>query len=56
MDARKEEKAWYMLLEAMDILKEIKPEERSAKARYFAVVITELEKVTAYFKVFIMGT
>jgi len=49
------EKAWRLLLEAMEILKEIKPEERSAKARYFAVVITELEKVIAYFKVFIIG-
>lgn len=38
---------------AMETLRSEKPEERSEKARRYAVAITELEKVIAYFKVYI---
>jgi hypothetical protein len=38
---------------AMETLRLEKPDERSEKARRYAVAITELEKVIAYFKVYI---
>lgn len=38
---------------ALETLRLAKPEERSEKARRYAVAITELEKVIAYFKVYI---
>lgn len=42
------------LLHALETLRESKPEERSEKARRYAVTITELEKVYAYYVIFIM--
>lgn len=41
------------LVAALETLRNGKPEERSEKARRYAVAITELEKVIAYFKVYI---
>jgi hypothetical protein len=41
---------------ALETLRNAKPEERSEKARRYAVAITELEKVIAYFKVYIEYT
>ena len=38
---------------ALETLRNAKPEERSEKARRYAVSITELEKVIAYFKIYI---
>ena len=35
-------------------MRALKPEERSEKARRYAVAITEFEKVLAYFKVFVV--
>lgn len=35
-------------------LKELKPDKRSERSRSYAIVITEMEKVYAYFKVFVM--
>lgn len=49
----KEQKALDLLNQAMGALRKAKPEERSEKARRFAVVITELEKVIAYYQTFI---
>ena len=45
-----------MLQAALDELRENKPDERSETARRFAVTITELEKVLAYFSVFVVNT
>ena len=45
---------WYHLIEALEMMKTAKPEERSELARRYAVSITEMEKITAYFKVFIL--
>lgn len=42
------------LLHALETLRESKPEERSEKARRYAVAITELEKVYAYYVTFVM--
>jgi hypothetical protein len=39
----------------MDMLKRNKPDERSEAARHWAVCITEMEKVVAYFDKFIAG-
>jgi hypothetical protein len=43
------------LQEALDALRENKPEERSEEARRYAVTITEMEKVLAYFAVFVVN-
>ena len=44
----------YTLLEqTISALKAAKLAERSEAARHYAIVITELEKVIAYFKVYI---
>lgn len=42
------------LLDALALARSYKPEERSQKARQYAVAITELEKVTAYFYAFVI--
>jgi hypothetical protein len=47
-------KGLELLQEALDELRRAKPEERGEVARRFAVAITELEKVIAYFKVFVV--
>jgi len=41
------------LIDAIDAVKAIKPEERSSKARYCAIVITELEKALALYMIYI---
>ena len=42
------------VLFATRMLKRYKPEDRSEKARAFAVTITELEKAYAFFKTFVV--
>ena len=42
------------LEEVLQLLRNSKPEERNEIARRYAVTITELEKVIAYFKVYIV--
>lgn len=41
----------WLLLEEM---KQAKPDDRSEKARRYAVTITEFEKVAAYFKTYVI--
>jgi hypothetical protein len=48
-----ESKALQLLKEALEAMREAKPEERSELARRYAVSITELEKVIAYYVVFV---
>jgi hypothetical protein len=42
------------LVNALVLLRQAKPTDRSDKARYFAVTITDVEKVLAYFKTFVV--
>jgi hypothetical protein len=42
------------LVEALRLLKANKPADRSEKARAYAIVITEMEKTVAYFKLWII--
>jgi hypothetical protein len=46
-------KTLQLLKEALAEMREAKPEERSELARRYAVAITELEKVVAYFVVYV---
>lgn len=48
------EQAVQKLEEALDALRQAKPEDRSEEARRYAVTITELEKVLAYFNTFVV--
>lgn len=43
-----------LLEQAIADLRAAKPEERNERARRYAVTITDLEKVIAYFKVYIV--
>ena len=45
--------AYEKLLYALQALRAEKPEDRSEKARRYAIAITELEKVIAYYYMFI---
>lgn len=47
-------KAWDAMIETMRQLKEMKSEQRTAYDRYVAVTITELEKVMAYYNIYVM--
>jgi len=40
---------------ALKVLKANKPDERSEKARKYAVTITEMEKVCAYFNTYVIN-
>ena len=42
------------LMESLALLRVHKPEQRSETARAWAVSITEMEKVVAYFKVYVV--
>jgi hypothetical protein len=46
-------KALELLKAALEAMREAKPEERSELARRYAVSITELEKVIAYFVLYV---
>lgn len=48
-------KALYDLQKALESLQEAKPEERGELTRRYAVTITDLEKVIAYYETFILG-
>lgn len=41
------------LIGALDALKKAKPEERSELSRHYAVTITEMEKVVAYYMLYV---
>lgn len=43
------------LEEVLNLIKDARPEERSELSRSYAVVITELEKVVAYFEKYVVG-
>lgn len=47
-------KAWDAMVETMRQLKAQKSEQRTAHDRYVAVTITELEKVMAFYNIFVM--
>lgn len=44
-----------MFVELMKEIKESKPNDRSEKDRYVAILLTELEKIYAFFKIFVLG-
>lgn len=44
-----------LMVELLDELAKAKPNERSELARRYAVTITELEKVAAYYSVFVLN-
>ena len=46
-------KVLKLLKEALEAMKEAKPEERSELARRYAISSTELEKLIAYFLVYV---
>ena len=50
-------KAWELLRDALAALKLAQPNDRSEKDRYYAICITDLEKVLSlfYFSVFVEG-
>lgn len=50
-----EEETYILLQETLVAMRKAKPEERSEKARRYAVAITEMEKVIAYFQTWIVG-
>ena len=49
-----DEFAWFKLKDALAALKEGKPNDRGEKDRAYAVTITEMEKIVAYFYLFVM--
>ena len=53
-DLDPDQQAALFLREALEALHGRKPNDRSAKDRRYAVTITELEKVVAYFDYFVM--
>jgi len=50
----KAENCLRLLQEALEALQAAKPEERSEASRHYAVAITELEKVIAYFTTYVV--
>ena len=49
-----DEFAWFKLKDALAALKEAKPNDRGEKDRAYAVTITEMEKLLAYFFFYVM--
>lgn len=47
-------KAWDAMVETMRQLKRLKSEQRTAHDRYVAVAITELEKMMAFYNIYVM--
>jgi len=54
IQANKDKSALWALQNALEMLRENRPGDRSAADRGYAVTITETEKVLAYFKVFVL--
>jgi len=50
-----DEFAWFKLKDALDALKEGKPNDRGEKDRAYAVAITEMEKLLAFFYFFVIA-
>lgn len=49
-----DQKVLGLLQSTLKILRDHKPSERSETARRYAVTITEMEKVVAYFKTYVV--
>jgi hypothetical protein len=49
-----EVKAWDWICETLRVMKLAKPEDRTERARAHAVAVTEMEKVAAYYKAYIV--
>ena len=49
-----DEEVYIQLQEVLAAMRKAKPDERSEKARRYAVAITEQEKVLAYFQVYVI--
>lgn len=52
--SNKNQSAWWALQNAHEMLVENRPGDRSSADRCYAVTITEMEKVMAYFQVFVL--
>lgn len=50
-----DKRCFEQLQRALKNMRDSKPDERSEKARRYAVSITEMEKVLAYFDVFVVN-
>lgn len=50
-----DEEVYIQLQETLAAMRIAKPNERSEKARRYAVAITEMEKVVAYFQTWVVG-
>ena len=50
------EDVYYDIKELLGELIALKPEERSEEARRIQITITELEKLFAYYKTYVIGT
>lgn len=56
MDENEKDKECQRALASVIVkLRDAKPEERSEKARQYAITITELEKAYAYFTMFVIS-
>ena len=55
VQSAKNDEALNGLEASLHFLRSAKPDERSELTRQYAVTITELEKVVAYFRVYVMG-
>lgn len=53
VDNNEDVRTAFMMLEVLKQLRQAKGEDRSEKARRYAVTITEMEKVFAYFNTFV---
>lgn len=53
MSENEDRRIVFMMLDLLKQLRELKGEDRSEKARRYAVTITEMEKVFAYFNTFV---
>lgn len=49
-----EDKILFYMMTILELLRDSKPDGRSDKARRYAIAITEMEKLFAYFKVYIV--
>ena len=49
-----EAKCLFLLTKALKALQEAKTEEQSERNRYLAITITDLEKVIAFYSVFVL--
>jgi hypothetical protein len=50
-----EEIVFQQIIDTLEALRALKPEDRSEKARRIQITITEYEKMIAYYKIFVLG-